>query len=178
MVSDDKKRRIQMLKFSKKVHPILPLLLFCNCILFKQIKSVPIDLDEVSVADELKSEQDEEESITKVPSTGASESPDDYEPLPESNFSLSTIFDSKYHDQLGVRPVTLNESELRWPGPDELAQIYANPNYHPMENDALFQGDIMDNSMPSSSKTAVRIFNLWPFGLIPYTMDLSLSKLT
>ena len=43
----------------------------------------------------------------------------------------------------------------------------------PMDNPNLFQGDIL-HDMNSESKTAVRIFNLWPLGIVPYTMDLSL----
>ena len=41
-----------------------------------------------------------------------------------------------------------------------------------MENPDLFQGDIVSDF--PSAKTAVRVFNLWPLGVVPYTMQLSL----
>lgn len=41
----------------------------------------------------------------------------------------------------------------------------------PMDNAHLFQGDIVNGV---ESKTAVRIFNLWPLGIIPYSLDLTL----
>lgn len=72
-----------------------------------------------------------------------------------------------------------------WPMQHQLAQIYSNPKFKPLEDDELFQGDIL---LPGNEegvgvspngteiKTAVRIFNIWPLGIIPYTMDLSLRK--
>lgn len=45
-------------------------------------------------------------------------------------------------------------------------------NHDPMDNSDLFQGDI--SGIDPESKTAVRIFNLWPLGIVPYTMDLTL----
>ena len=42
-----------------------------------------------------------------------------------------------------------------------------------MEDPDLFQGDILSD-FPTESKTAVRIFNLWPLGIIPYHMDITL----
>lgn len=43
---------------------------------------------------------------------------------------------------------------------------------HGMENANLFQGDILSDF--PSSKTAVRVFNLWPLGIVPYSMQLTL----
>lgn len=43
----------------------------------------------------------------------------------------------------------------------------------PFEDPNLFQGDILAD-FPSESKTAVRVFNLWPLGIVPYSMDLRL----
>lgn len=40
------------------------------------------------------------------------------------------------------------------------------------ENPNLFQGDILSDF--PSAKTAVRVFNLWPLGIVPYSMQLSL----
>lgn len=77
-----------------------------------------------------------------------------------------------------------------WPQQSDLVQIYSNPNFKPLEDGDLFQGDILladADQVPSSNadqngssevKTAVRIFNIWPLGIIPYTMDLSLRKYT
>ena len=70
-----------------------------------------------------------------------------------------------------------------WPQQHEIMQIYSNPKFKPLEDDDLFQGDILlpegEVIAPNGSevKTAVRIFNVWPLGIIPYTMDLSLRKL-
>jgi hypothetical protein len=45
--------------------------------------------------------------------------------------------------------------------------------YPPFEDPNLFQGDILAEN-PSESKTAVRVFSLWPLGIVPYSLDLRL----
>lgn len=57
--------------------------------------------------------------------------------------------------------------------PSEASGDVIAPQSDPMDNPNLFQGDIV-HDMNSEVKTAVRIFNLWPLGIVPYTMDLTL----
>lgn len=56
-------------------------------------------------------------------------------------------------------------------GDEEVADSLKDGDYG-MENPNLFQGDILSDF--PSSKTAVRVFNLWPFGIVPYSMQLGL----
>jgi hypothetical protein len=55
---------------------------------------------------------------------------------------------------------------------DEVAESLKAGDYG-LENPNLFQGDILSD-FPSETKTAVRVFNLWPLGIVPYSMQLSL----
>ena len=56
---------------------------------------------------------------------------------------------------------------------DQLIQESLRDGHYEMDHPDLFQGDIISD-FPSETKTAVRVFNLWPLGLVPYSMDFSL----
>ena len=94
------------------------------------------------------------------------------------NSSETTVF-----DEIGIESTTALPTDATVFPPDSILSQYGlspspESNQYPlMEDPNLFQGDILSD-FPSESKTAVRIFNLWPLGIIPYSMDITLIPIS